>query len=200
MRYKGLNLGCFDCPAEGWLNTDITHHIYIARIPWLAELLYRAGKLTDERIGQHREGLFRKVRYLNVSRHFPFPDSSFEAVFSSHMLEHLPRHQAQFCISECHRILKTGGICRISVPDLDKIVDSYSSVDADTWLTKNEFFGTNEAYNNQHHWYYNSVSLIALLHSVGFREAHRCEFQKGHCPDLNILDNRPDSLFVEAVK
>ena len=201
MQYKGLHLGCFDCPLEGWLNTDITPHIRIARIPGAAELVYRAGKMTKERWRQHRQGIFRKVRYLNVSKSFPYPDNSFGAVFSSHMLEHLPAEQGRLCVSECHRVLQVGGVCRITIPDLDKIVEAYSPSSAESWLQKFYFDGSNAAFKNRHHWYYNSVSLISLLRSVGFSEVYRCEYRQGRCPDIDVLDNRPDeSLFVEAIK
>jgi SAM-dependent methyltransferase len=200
VKYKGLHLGCFDCPAEGWLNTDITPHIFIARVPGAAELMYRAGKMTAERRNQHRQGIFKRVRYLNTSKRFPYADNSFAATFSSHMLEHLPPEQGRVCISECYRVLQPGGICRITIPDLDKIVASYSPYSADAWLHLFYFNGDEARFKNRHHWYYNSESLISLLQTVGFSEAYRCEHRRGRCPDVELLDNRPESLFVEAIK
>jgi predicted SAM-dependent methyltransferase len=198
--YKGLHLACFDRPLEGWLNTDISAHIYIARIPGAAELVFRAGKMTKQRRDQHRQGIFRTVQYLDVTKRFPYADNSFGAVFSSHMLEHLPPEQGKFCLMESYRVLQPGGVCRTSVPDLDKIVAAYSPENANAWLTKVYFDGDTRA-KNRHHWYYNAISMIQLLHSIGFREAYQCEYQQGRCPDLNHLDNRPsESLFVEAVK
>src|SRR5262249_12971261 len=120
-----LHLGCFDCVVPGWLNTDITPHIWVARIPMAAALLYGMGRMTSERYAQHRRGLFRDVRYLNVRRRFPHPDGAFEAVFSSHFLEHLYPDEARLCLRESHRVLRPGGVCRVAVPDLQKIVASY---------------------------------------------------------------------------
>lgn len=49
----------------------------------------------------------------------PFPDNSFEAVYHSHVLEHLPRREAPFFLRECLRVLKPGGVIRIAAPDLE---------------------------------------------------------------------------------
>lgn len=113
-----LHLGCFDRVHPGWINTDITPHIHLARVPGLAFLLHKAGYLSDLRYKQHRSGIFRRIRYLDVSKRFPFPDGMFDYVYSSHMMEHLHREDALFCLREVHRVLKQGGVVRIVVPDL----------------------------------------------------------------------------------
>lgn len=87
---KKLHLGRFDQPIEGWINTDITPHTWIARIPLAPAILRAARLLNKQRYLQHSAGVFRKVHYLNGAKRFPFPNDSFQAVFSSHMLEHRP--------------------------------------------------------------------------------------------------------------
>ena len=195
-----LHLGCFDQPREGWVNTDITPHIWIARVPLLASALYRSGRMTRERWQQHHQGIFKKVRYLDVTRRFPYPDNTFEAVFSCHLLEHLYPDQARSCIAETLRILKAAGICRIVVPDLDKMVRDYHPDDPQPFLRAIFECADRGTQKNLHHWHYNEKSLVSLLLSAGFRHAYRCEYHQGSCPDLEILDNRPESLFVEAQK
>jgi SAM-dependent methyltransferase len=59
-----------------------------------------------------------RVRRFNLLKGFPYPDNHFEVVYSSHVLEHFTREQAQFLLSEANRVLKPGGILRIVVPDL----------------------------------------------------------------------------------
>jgi len=55
----------------------------------------------------------------------PFPNGYFDAVYHSHLLEHLPRHEAYGLIDECYRVLKPRGIIRIVVPDLEAIAREY---------------------------------------------------------------------------
>ena len=45
----------------------------------------------------------------------------FDAVFGSHVLEHLAPHEVRRAISEFHRVLKSGGILVMIVPNLENI-------------------------------------------------------------------------------
>jgi len=55
----------------------------------------------------------------------PFSDESFDVVYHSHVLEHLPRTAAPAFIAECRRVLVTGGVLRVVVPDLETICRLY---------------------------------------------------------------------------
>lgn len=55
----------------------------------------------------------------------PMADETADVVYHSHVLEHFVRKDAFFFLSECHRILKPGGVIRVAVPDLEQIVRSY---------------------------------------------------------------------------
>jgi len=61
----------------------------------------------------------------DLSTGIPLPDASCEVVYHSHVLEHLRRPDAQFFMRECFRVLKPGGILRVSVPDLEQICRQY---------------------------------------------------------------------------
>lgn len=194
-----LHLGCFDQPIRGWVNTDITPHIWVARVPDLAALLFRLGKITQQRFEQHKKGLFRNVSYLDVRKPFPYKHDTFDAVFSSHLLEHLYPRESEVFVEEIHRALKPGGTCRLVIPDLDKLVAGYDPNDTQPFLKR--VFQSDGRSKNSHHWHYNFASSRRLLKSKNFRETHQCAYPEGACPDLEFLDNRPDeSLFVEATK
>ena len=55
--------------------------------------------------------------------------NSYDVVFTSHMLEHIPHFRLEKTISEFNRILKKNGILRIVVPDLKKMVNAYVKKD-----------------------------------------------------------------------
>ena len=192
-----LHFGCFNCPRDGWLNTDVTPHIHVARVPGLAWLLHKAGKLTDERLDEHRRGVFRRVRYLDVSRRWPFHSSSMVAIYSSHVFEHLPLQAARNCLREARRCLHDDGLLRLSLPDLDRCISEYRPEESLSWATT--FFEANErSEKNMHHFMYNFESLRKLLQEAGFSRVVRRDYRVGECPDVEHLDNRPGSLFVEA--
>lgn len=195
-----LHLGCFDRIFDGWINTDITPHIFIAKIPFLPVLLFRVGLMSKDRLSQHLKGTFNDIRYVDVTKKFPWPDNLFTNVYSSHMLEHLYRDDALYCISEIFRVLQPGGILRIAVPDLDEMIDSYNPKDPEEFLEV--FFEARhrDAAKNQHHWHYNECLLKNILISAGFREVTRCIYKKGKIADIEIIDQRPNSLFMEAIK
>ena len=65
------------------------------------------------------------VKKVNILKGLPYADSSVDAVYSSHMLEHFNRYDAQRHIEECYRVLKRGGIVRICVPNLENICREY---------------------------------------------------------------------------
>ena len=55
------------------------------------------------------------VRVLNLDRDpFPFPDESFDFVFSKSVVEHLRNPEA--VLAECRRVLKPGGIAVVMTP------------------------------------------------------------------------------------
>lgn len=61
----------------------------------------------------------------NLAEGIPFPDASYDVVYHSHLLEHFPKQQAQFFLQECYRVLRSKGLIRIAVPDLEQIARSY---------------------------------------------------------------------------
>jgi predicted SAM-dependent methyltransferase len=65
------------------------------------------------------------VQACDIRKGFPFPTSTFEACYSSHLLEHFTLEEAKSFINECFRVLKPGGVCRVVVPDLEEIARTY---------------------------------------------------------------------------
>lgn len=64
----------------------------------------------------------------NLLEGLPLDDNSVDVVFSSCMLEHFSLEMGRNFLSECYRVLKRGGVCRIVVPDLENICREYLHV------------------------------------------------------------------------
>jgi SAM-dependent methyltransferase len=196
-----LQLGAFDHGVDGWVNTDVTPHMLVARVPGLAATLHAVHVIGDERYGAYRSGAFARLRYLNVARRFRFEDASFEAVYASHLLEHLHTDVAEHCLRETYRVLAPGGVLRLAVPDLDRMVGDYDPADPDHFLWGiYQGRGRRAKRTARHWWHYNASSLTALLTSLGFSDVVRCGFHEGRCPDLERIEHREWSLFVEAIR
>jgi predicted SAM-dependent methyltransferase len=61
----------------------------------------------------------------DLLRGIPFPNSSFDVVYHSHLLEHFSKDDGVRFVEECYRVLNTNGIIRIAVPDLETIAKEY---------------------------------------------------------------------------
>jgi SAM-dependent methyltransferase len=196
-----LHLGAFDCARDGWLNTDVTPHIYIARIPGAAGLLRAIGKLDDKKYDMHRRGVFRQLTYVDLTKSLPLADETVAAVFSSHVFEHLFPDEIKRLVREIHRVLVPGGVCRVVVPDLEKVVAQYDSNAPERFLSAMFEADTRDAVKNGHHWGFTGASLKKLFGECGFATTDVLSYREGRCPDIAVLDNRPDeSVFFEAVK
>jgi len=65
----------------------------------------------------------------NASRRLPFPDRSFDLIYASHIIEHVPWYQVRDTLVEWVRVIKPGGTLEIWCPDGLKIAKAF--VDAE---------------------------------------------------------------------
>lgn len=70
----------------------------------------------------------KSVRRVNLLAGFPYQDDTFNAVYSSHVLEHFTKQQGVSLVKESYRVLKTGGVLRIVVPDFKASCDEYMRI------------------------------------------------------------------------
>ena len=121
---KLLNLGCGykTSTAPGVVNIDWGIYQRIGRSPVLRRLApYVIGAERTERL----RSIGENIVVHDLSKGIPAADSSVDAVYHSHMLEHLDREVAEGFMREVKRVLRPGGIQRISVPDLEGYVRAY---------------------------------------------------------------------------
>lgn len=209
-----INIGCGQNPTEGWVNIDNSPAVLLARIPLVPSLLNRIGVLSDL---QYENVQFAKahpdIKYGDASRHIPYQDGTVEIIYSSHMLEHLDRGHADAFLDESKRLLCSGGIIRISVPDLEKQAVRYvEERDADEFIKSTDICREGPRGAPQklasffikprsHQWMYDGASLCRLLEGHGFVDARIIEAGKTWIPDPGALDleeRASESVFVEA--
>ncbi len=78
-----------------------------------------------------------KIEYADATKKIPLKDNSVEILYSSHMLEHLDRDEVKLFLKEAWYVLKPGGIIRLVVLNLEKLVKEYlNNGDADAFVEK----------------------------------------------------------------
>lgn len=60
----------------------------------------------------------------------PFETNSLEAIFCSHVIEHLPNENIRHLFEEAFRVLERGGYFRLTCPDIKLIYDAFSRKDS----------------------------------------------------------------------
>lgn len=121
---KILNLGC---------GTKTSDRSEVINIDWSIYLRLKSNKIfkpivplviRGERLKRFN-ALPDSILVYDLSKGIPFDSNSVDAVYHSHMLEHLDRDVAIQFLKEVKRVLKPGGIHRIVVPDFEKACRRY---------------------------------------------------------------------------
>jgi len=157
----------------------------------------------------------------DIRTDLPFPDGSVRGIFTEHLMEHLDyTDEAPRLVTECYRVLQTGGVVRIIVPDAERYLRLYSSGGWDGLTDlrpleakKDHYFGF--LYNTrmelinvvfrqryEHKFAYDFETLAFLLRRGGFREVIQQVYGKSIAPCVCIdsAERASESLYVEAIK
>ena len=102
------NLGCGAHFVDGWVNVDYALGARLAKVP-----LVRQGQQATS---AHQGGLGPRIVIHDLTKRFPWPDLSVEAIYTSHTLEHFSKDDGRAFLNECHRVLAADGILRVVVP------------------------------------------------------------------------------------
>lgn len=108
-----VNVGCGPTPTCEWHNFDSSLSVRLARHPWLVLALTKLGLLAE---GQKRLISIARnsgIIWADATKRIPVSDNSVEALYTSHMIEHLDREEVRLFLHEAYRILAPNGIIRI---------------------------------------------------------------------------------------
>lgn len=157
--FKGLQFGCGEYYKSGWINVDFAN----------GEGIDFVLDITD--------------------RNLPLPSGYFDALYGSEVIEHIELAQARRFLREALRILKPGGVLRMTTPDIIEVCKIYlgRSPEASmenfrtTWLEGefspeiwiNAMFG---AWGHKHLYTFESLSTELL--AAGFINVRRCAPQE----------------------
>jgi predicted SAM-dependent methyltransferase len=103
-----------------------------------------------------------------------FPDDSIEAMYASHVLEHIAQSKVLSTLRGLHRALQPGGQLMISVPDLDVLCHAMlnPNLTADNkFHVMRMIFGGQVDDHDYHHFGWNWTFLQSFLQQAGFSAA-----------------------------
>lgn len=110
-------------------------------------------------------------------------DGSCELVYASHSLEYFDRQHAERVLVEWGRVLTTGGVLRLAVPDFDALLAVYQQSGELRFLL-GPLYGRMEIdtptgrQKLYHKTVYNYAHLKALLEQTGFTKVRRYDWRE----------------------
>lgn len=212
--------------GRGWLHYAVRGHIVRRRTlaRYLAstsdpKLQIGAGPTRID--GWLNTDLITGDLYLDLERRLPFPHRSFAYVFGEHVIEHLPDTKCDRLLAEIHRVLRPGGVVRLTTPDLRKIIAIYE--DRNPVVGREEYARfldreTGKAHTQPaqllndylrlwgHRYVYDEDDLTARLEAAGFVGVRRHETGESPHEALRGLEshggapwvNRAEAMCIEA--
>ena len=187
-----VHYGCGFCAPAQWVNFDASPTLRFERLPIIGRTYSRNARQFPD-----------NVRYGDITRRLPIPDSRCRGVYCSHVLEHLSLADFDKAIAETFRILEPDGIFRLVVPDLEIAARDYLQGVQDADPCSNSIFmrstslGVEKTSVNlrslifdwlgksRHLWMWDYHSLRTKLIEHGFQEVRRAGF--GDCEDRAFL-------------
>lgn len=209
-----LNIGCGPGgQLEGYINIDNSPSILLGKFSAIKKSLWALRIIDESKFVADWSGVIR----CDVSKGIHYSNDTVDKIYSSHLIEHLPRDKGVIFIRECYRILKHGGVMRLVVPDLLFHAEQYVETTRelisreeipsdrkihDTFL--NTIYGAylnKRRYGAEHYYMYDLPTLVSILKNSGFNNINKCEFREGADDELASFDSRPnESLHLECIK
>lgn len=206
-----INLGCGIVALEGWENYDKSPVMLLRKVPFLLSTLVKLKILTPS----HVQTWPKNVKRRDLTKPLPQKDKTVEAIYSSHMFEHVYLTEARALAKEAFRVMKPGGILRLALPDGElwarQLIESNG--DAEAGAHYNERLGSYPVVRpkgrrlftfmmggSAHKWQPTRGLVREMLEDAGFTGFRELEYQKGDLPQVTEVEVRPESMFFEAVR
>ena len=205
MKSQYIHYGCGLTAPPEWINFDSSPTLRIQKIPLLRKLLKKKLNVVFP----------DNVLYGDITKGLPITKSSADGVFCSHVLEHLSLNEFRIALSNTYSILKTNGIFRCVLPDMEYLAKVYlkdlqeqkpdacikfieSTLMGKKNRTKNTIELIVNVFGNSHHlWMWDTNSLIFELKQIGFNSIRKCNCHDSKDPMFKFVEN--PERFIGAV-
>lgn len=137
-------------------------------------------------------------------------DNTVDLIYNCHVLEHFKRREVAKVLTEWKRVLKPGGILRISVPDFASLCAVYQR-NGELEQVLGALFGRQDYLYNIHYNVFDEVSLTKTLEEIGFINVRRYDwrdtehaeiddYSQAYIPHMDKENGMLISLNVECTK
>lgn len=214
--YRFVNVGCGEDPIQNWLNIDNSFAVKISKKPFLVKIITACRLLNSAQINyiQSIQKNPIQITWADACKKIPCPDNSVELLYSCNMLEHLTKQKALSFLNEVKRVLVTGGVFRIAVPNLEYCVKRYlETKDADQFIGSLSCCIEDDTFVQRlnlaifgarnHKWMYDKESLAGLLVKNGFQMPISLKPGETRIKDtqgLNLSEHAGYTLYMETIK
>lgn len=122
-------------------------------------------------------GIYPHAKQIMDLGHLPYEDNTFELIYASHVIEYFDRDEVVKVLTEWKRVLKQGGILRLSVPDFGQLTQLYLNKNVSLDRLLGPIFGKMSMGEQiiYHKTIYDFESLYRLLIKLGFKKPHTWE-------------------------
>ena len=160
--------------------------------------------------------------HLDLERTLPLPDASIAYAFGEHVVGSLSEQATMGLLRELHRVLRPGGVLRLTTPDLEKLIAIYR--DENPVVGRDEYARYLDDETGKPHatpcqlfndlvrlwgirYTYDEEDLTRRLRETGFADIERVEPSESRHPALRGLErhgepwvNRAEALCLEATR
>lgn len=142
----------------------------------------------------------------DLRRGIPLPDGSVSAIYSSHLLEHIPHKLLLEFLQECRRVLAPDGYLSVCVPDAKQYIKAYlnkcnfrdpstfyqpARVDTGSFIDQVNYV----AYMGGEHTYmFDEENLVNIIKNAGYSDVQLRKFD----PSIDILERHEGSIYAKA--
>lgn len=181
-RYLGRSSASFWKMAGPWASAGYLRH-------WLADPgprilnLGGGGNLRSDWLTADIDP--RSEVYADVTQPLPFPENSVHSVFLEEVIEHIPLKDGRSLLLEIRRILRPGGIVRITTPDLTYLCRQLLETPGKTQEINDIF------YLHHHRHIFSPQELLDVCLASGFIEPLESKYKDPHST-LGYLDSHAD--------
>lgn len=191
-----IQFGCGLCAPPSWRNFDAGPAFWLEkRLPFTRPLLARLGYPLYP----------ANIEYGNVVAGLPVQPGSADAVYCSHVLEHLTLEELRTTLRNVHSYLRPGGTFRMVLPDLEFLARQYlesGAPDASSTFMRESYLGVESQPagmrkvartifgRSAHLWMWDEKNLAAELAAAGFVKIRRAHFGDDPAPQFREVEDR----------